>query len=535
VEDEGQSAQAAPASETDGAQQEGYWARRLGSRAPTSSTPAPPTPGGQPPVVTGWSGQEPETGMTSVTAVIDRPTARAPLPSPPPVPRGGWWSRRTVYYGPYKAHDSLKNWIIGASALIALIVTMIVAVLVGISDIKTNLSGTLIPVPSSGSNTVAWYWQGQLGSNVEQSRALNVPNENLSSVRTSIQDGFLTYFVALDRQGHAWMWGEAGDQHASLQVTPQPAEVSVTPGVQFTQLATNNGQVLALDQNGHIWSWGGGIADTSAPTAPAEVTTPPTATFKALSVGSGDALALDSSGHVWAWGFGSDGNLGLTTAGTVALPTEVQTFPGVAFTAVAAGTDQSVALDARGRVWTWGNDEDGELGVADTSLPTGTGSCQAAFHSPCSFHPVQAGLPTGVTITAVSAGNDIDAALDATGRIWTWGKSGVGTISSPAQSASMPAAIGPAGMRFTSVALTQPSELGVPNMMALDSHGHAWAWEGKGLLAGGTCPDRSARESLANTPFAVQCLLTPTALPGPSDGSLKRVAATPAALFAFPD
>src|SRR5690606_40888608 len=97
-----------------------------------------------------------------------------------------------------------------------------------------------------------------------------------------------------------------------------------------------------------------------------------------FDIGSGHAFALDDAGQVWAWGtnyYGELGN-GTTSSTHVLSPIAVDLSPlaGVAVRSVAVGGNYySLLLDEAGNIWTWGYNEQGQLGPGDKlnrSLPT---------------------------------------------------------------------------------------------------------------------------------------------------------------------
>src|SRR5437879_239537 len=102
----------------------------------------------------------------------------------------------------------------------------------------------------------------------------------------------------------------------------------------------------------------------------------------------GTAAASGTPTHAWAWGDNADGELGngtITPYGGVATPGQVGNLAGVS--AVAGGSNFSLALKSDGTVWAWGNSGWGQLG-------------QGSYGS--STTPVQV---SGVTaMTAISAG-----------------------------------------------------------------------------------------------------------------------------------
>lgn len=585
VEEEGTIPQAAAESPrgADGEGQEvGYWARRLGSRAvpAPAAAPAPPAstaaeaPAAQPARAPHPGGTDPRTAE----AVLP------PLDMPPPAPANGPGGRdsrsvspgpkpsrsgRTVYYGPYRAHNARKNWIIGGAAAALLLVATIGGALSARSNI-TSTFDSLTALPSSGSHTIAWYWSTQLGSTSATARPLNVANSDFTTMVTSVQDESLAYFVALDHHGDAWIWGRPAEGR-SLQLSEQPTAVTMPPGVRFTAVSTSDGYIVAIDQNGHLWAWGdtnapgeaGAGAAVSGSTAsvvanPVAVATPPGVTFKVVSVGPQFSIALDANGHAWSWGTNEQGDLGLTTDQTfVNVPTEVGMPPGTLFTGVAAGLSHVVALDSNGRIWSWGDDDEGDLGVDLSSIPNAAGSCQAVTGEACTAAPLLVATQPGVTFTSVAASAAYSAAVDSTGRIWTWGTNNDGALGlgdsattcaaqcetvpgqRPTPATSVPRVVGaPAGVHFVAVAVTPGQQfLDVDDTVALDGRGRVWGWGSNVMLqvGSGTKPCFSTvGQPGVDAAGAALCVLAPEQLPLTTPVRFKGVAASEAAAFGFP-
>src|SRR5207244_3421142 len=86
-------------------------------------------------------------------------------------------------------------------------------------------------------------------------------------------------------------------------------------------------------------------------------------------VSHGMAARLD--GTVWTWGANNYGQLGIGSADLNAHPTPVQVRNSSGIVAVAAGSNDSMALRSDGTVWCWGENDWGELG---SGVFTTTGS-----------------------------------------------------------------------------------------------------------------------------------------------------------------
>ena len=92
----------------------------------------------------------------------------------------------------------------------------------------------------------------------------------------------------------------------------------------------------------------------------------------AIAVGSDFTLALDSSALVWAWGANNYGQLGqgdLTPRSTpVALSSLRSASARDPVIAISAGLHHAAAVTTDGTLWTWGSNDCGQLGLGDTQL-----------------------------------------------------------------------------------------------------------------------------------------------------------------------
>jgi alpha-tubulin suppressor-like RCC1 family protein len=178
----------------------------------------------------------------------------------------------------------------------------------------------------------------------------------------------------------------------------------------------------------------------------------------AVAVGYDHAAALDAEGRAWAWGRGGEGQLGDGAAASSTVPVAVRAPSDVAFTAIAAGSDYTVAIDAHGRPWAWGSAWDGRLG---------NGRSDGIVTVP---EPVS--LPGGVVIVTLAGGGSHVLALDAEGRTWGWGRNVEGQVGDPSGRMHLePTRVRvDAGVRFVGLAA------GMGHSMAVDDQGRLWGW-----------------------------------------------------------
>jgi alpha-tubulin suppressor-like RCC1 family protein len=339
-----------------------------------------------------------------------------------------------------------------------------------------------------------------------------VPTEPVTFTAVSGGD---RYSLALDADGRAWAWGDPEDGSlgtGGFEEHLTPARVAMPPGVTFTAIAGGAGHSLALDRLGRAWAWGTfgrgqlGTGSTSDQPAPVPVLMPPDVTFVAISAGYQHSLALDADGRAWAWGSGGGGRLGNGGVSEAHEPVAVVMPTDVVFTAIDAGAAHSLALDAGGRAWAWGDGFFGNLGNGDG----GNDADQLT--------PVAVTMPVGVTFTAVSAGDAYSLALDGNGDAWAWGYRGPGLLGNDGEGDQLvPERVTmPSGVAFRAIHASYDT------VLALDASARAWTW-GSGefgqLGNGGTTPEQPTP-----VPVTMPASVTFASIAGGGPSSLHLVA-----------
>jgi len=165
-----------------------------------------------------------------------------------------------------------------------------------------------------------------------------------------------------------------------------------------------------------LWTWGNntygqlGVNDTTNRNTP--VTTLLGGTnWKSVASGIRHTVALKTDGSLWTWGDNDFGQLGVNT--TTRRTTPVTTLlGGTNWKSVASGTFYTVAIKTDGTLWTWGRNSLGELGVnntTDRSTPVTT-------------------LLGGNNWKSVDCGDQHTAAIKTDGTLWTWGDNSFGQL-----------------------------------------------------------------------------------------------------------
>ncbi len=194
--------------------------------------------------------------------------------------------------------------------------------------------------------------------------------------------------LALMSDGTVWAWGpNASGQLGDNTTTQRNSAVQVLAGTSgcgtnlcnITAIATGISFSLALKSDGTVWTWGtntaGQLGDgtTTQRNTPVQVSGLTNITAIAASSFSSHALALKNDGTLWAWGNNSTGQLGDNT--TTNRTTPVQVLTGASgcvtnlcnITAIAVGSNFSMAVKSGGSLWAWGDNSQNQLADGTTT------------------------------------------------------------------------------------------------------------------------------------------------------------------------
>ena|GEM_PF-4444031 len=225
---------------------------------------------------------------------------------------------------------------------------------------------------------------------------------------------------------------------AALAVMSVPLAASAMPpdaSPKFVQVAASRsdgslqGVVLGVTDDGRLFSWGrdttgllGMGPSVTEQLTPTEVTTLPPFTDAAdrivqVAIGSTHALALTLQGKVYAWGDNSHGQLGVGDTDPHPTPVELEQgmFPNLNFhaiTQVSAGGSHSLALGADGQVYAWGANAYGQLGTGDAGTD----------------HSSPQLVMSAGSATAVTAGTNTSFAITPAGGVRGWGANEHGQV-----------------------------------------------------------------------------------------------------------
>ncbi len=209
-----------------------------------------------------------------------------------------------------------------------------------------------------------------------------------------------------------WAWGfkpPLGDTIA------RSSPVQVGDLVNWSSLSIGNSFALAVKDDGTLWAWGYnnygrlGLDNTTHYSSPVQVGTDTDWEF--ASAGAYSSNAIKTDGTLWAWGYNLNGRLGLGDGS----PSNNYSSP------VQVGTDTNwssvsnrshvLAIKTDGTLWSWGHNDDGQLGHGDTTSRSS---------------PVQVGIDTDWE--QIDQSLAMSGAIKTGGSLWTWGRGNGGRL-----------------------------------------------------------------------------------------------------------
>ncbi|MDP3276623.1 MAG: hypothetical protein Q8Q09_15605 [Deltaproteobacteria bacterium] len=242
----------------------------------------------------------------------------------------------------------------------------------------------------------------------------------IAPVRVGLMDRYDTGFHhgCSIRGTQLLCYGGNSQGEVRLPAMMQEPTPYVVPGA-WSRVSTGANFTCALNTMGALWCWGGEgsgrlargsvVMGTYAPTMVTSVSA--TGALTDVQVGSSHGIALGADGRVWTWGSNASGELGLGGGGAVSRLTQVTGLPRAA-TAIAAGWQHSCALLNDRSLYCWG-----------FSSRVGNGSATNAL-SPA--------LVSGFTnnVARVTADYENTCAATVAGELWCWGSNNFGQIGS---------------------------------------------------------------------------------------------------------
>lgn len=308
--------------------------------------------------------------------------------------------------------------------------------------------------------------------------------------------------IALSGSGYSavgnklYAWGEntggaLGDGSSTNRNAPGPVIMTGALASQsVTKVITGNGRSHAITSDGKVYSWGAndsgqlGDGTTTARNQPVAVNMSGALagkTVTAISTNHVYTLALTADGKVYSWGANFGGQLGLGDTADRSSPQLVQgALASKTIVAISAGLSHAMALASDGTVYGWGNNLYRTLGDGTTTTRL----------SPVAMNTAGT-LLAGKTITAIQCANYHNVVLTSEGKLYSWGFNGNGKLGDGTTTdRTAPVAVNGSLAGKTVVAITgsQNHHLALTS----DNQLHGWGFNFYGQIGNGTNADANA-------------------------------------------
>jgi alpha-tubulin suppressor-like RCC1 family protein len=245
--------------------------------------------------------------------------------------------------------------------------------------------------------------------------------------------------IAVKQEGSVWTWGR--DHNGRLARGEREGRNDALPGRaeglrNIISVMASGESLFALDAEGHVWSWGGNrFRQLGYGTAKDYSVTPQRIDgldrVVEMALSHGTTFFLRDDGSVWGVGYNESAMLGPDNRMAKAALTRVEGIPPMQ--RIAARNGIAAAIDASGRLWTWGNNGElsGRPGTPRTFAKTAGGGLISSSDRQRQIYvsPGVVTLPQKVVDVAIE---DAVVALLADGTVWSWGNAKRGQLGRPA-------------------------------------------------------------------------------------------------------
>ncbi len=290
--------------------------------------------------------------------------------------------------------------------------------------------------------------------------------------------------AAIKTDGTLWTWGnndhgQLGDNTTAHKSSPAQ---TVAGGTNWKYVSCGVAHVVAIKTDGTLWSWGnnghGQLGDNTITHRSSPIQTIVNGTnWKVISTPHRSTVALKTDGTLWTWGDNQWGQLGDETITHRSSP--IQTVAGGTnwkLIAMAVDGSHCAAIKTDGTLWNWGNNESGQLGDNTSDKKSS---------------PIQT-IAGGTNWKSISTGFQHTVAIKTDGTLWGWGQNWFGNLGTGNQAYPMtPIQTITGGTNWKLI------NCGRYHNVAIKTDGTLWTW---GLNSSGQLGDETVVNKLSPTP-----------------------------------
>ena len=335
-----------------------------------------------------------------------------------------------------------------------------------------------------------------------------------------IQKNYYT-IIALDSEGKVYTWGRGPLGNGTYESSNVPICISDIPenalnGRKIVKVQSNSSTVIALDSEGKVYTWGvnnnGFLGDGTSenrynPVCISDIDNHP---FNGKNIASifiytNNVIAIDDEGKVYTWGNNDYGELGDGSNVSKSIPICISDLENelkvkkitdiyyVYLNLMGSGST-IIALDSNGKVYAWGDNSFGQIG-------DGTGEGYGDYNNkPICISDLNNSLKNK-KIVQMNIQNSTIIALDDEGKIYTWGGNSYGQLGNGTyESSNAPICISDLNNSLNGEKIVNIELCGyeASNVIVLDEEGkvHTWGRNNWGLLGDESLSSRNVPECI---------------------------------------
>lgn len=264
-----------------------------------------------------------------------------------------------------------------------------------------------------------WCWGdnrfGQLGLGDTDARAMPTRVEALGATVAKAGNG-AGHTCALTIDGSLWCWGRSSNGQLGTDGGTSTTPVKVV-GPTFDRIFLGGRHTCGQSNMSELWCWGAnekgqlGLGDRQDRPAPVKLA-PLAQGVTRASAGAAHSCLLTSDGLTWCFGDNELGQLGIADGGSRLAPAPLGGSPALHVSQVDTGDAHSCALELDGSLWCWGNNRFGQLGLGDTEPRLVPARVDAL----------------GNDVSSAYAGGAHTCAVKTDGSVWCWGNNQYGQL-----------------------------------------------------------------------------------------------------------
>lgn len=316
------------------------------------------------------------------------------------------------------------------------------------------------------------------------------------------------YAILVTKQGEVFSWGEETGGclgHGLVADLPYPKLIDSLSGMNIEMVACGEHHTCAVTLSGDLYSWGDGTHNCGLLGHGSEVShwipKKVRGSIEGLHVsyvscGPWHTALITSVGQLFTFGDGTFGALGHGDHHSSNIPKEVESLKGVRTVKVACGVWHTAAVvetgvtsksepsegSMSGKLFTWGNGDEGQLGHSDKK------------HR---LVPVSVAALDDISFSQVACGQNLTVALTTAGKVYTMGSLVHGQLGNPLADGKTPTCVG----GIIADNFIEEISCGSHHVAVLTSKMEVYTW-GKGSNGQLGLGDNDDR----NTPVVVECL-----------------------------